>query len=229
MRWRSLAFLSSLLAVGLGTACSRRPSQPSGKIATFGAPAGTSGSHDIQPDYGAWGRVKEGMIEDEVLGILGKPLRGLGNTRHGEEELYSWSYGSILGGSIVFPEPIGFDVLFKQGKVDAVVDPFDGVLSKDGVPTVPRPIIPHAHQAFDHFPRFVDFRWYPSSGKYPMRYEIQIDTKHPDEWYVERFAVEIPFHVDSFGGANKGRWRVRAVNGVGKSDWSEFRQFEFAQ
>ena len=29
-----------------------------------------------------------------------------------------------------------------------------------------------------HYPRFLDFRWYPSSGEYPMSYTVEVEYGH---------------------------------------------------
>jgi hypothetical protein len=38
---------------------------------------------------------------------------------------------------------------------------------------------------------------------------------------------DAPYDAYAFGGRQPGRWRVRARNSVGESQWSEYRHFEF--
>jgi hypothetical protein len=85
---------------------------------------------------------------------------------------------------------------------------------------------------YEHYPRYVDFRWYASSGDYPMKYEIQVDTQNSSgEWKIGKdlLRADIPYCSYVHSGASPGRWRVRAVNAKGKSDWSEYFTFDFAQ
>lgn len=53
-------------------------------------------------------------------------------------------------------------------------DPFGGDYSRDGRPTKPRLMLPKNQAIFDHYPRFIDFRWYLSSGVYPITYDIEV-------------------------------------------------------
>jgi len=133
-----------------------------------------------------------------------------------------------------YPDEASFYVCFGQGKVIGFRDAFGGVFSKDGKPTTPKLIVPFDKQVFNHFPAFMDFRWTIASGKYPMKYEVQVDSKYwhvddrlSDVWDTFVHTTESPYLLDTFGDAGEVRWRVRAVNSLGAGEWSEFRRFHF--
>lgn len=152
---------------------------------------------------------------------------------------YSWTYGKISYDSLRARQVYLFNVYFINGKVDEVWDPFSGEFSVDGVPTTPRLIYPAKDESFSHYPRVMDFRWQPSSGKYPMQYEIEVEwgqnmvivgseeKQERVDWYLEeRTRTEVPHWHLSWVGANEGRWRVKAINHLGESEWSEYRHFK---
>jgi hypothetical protein len=97
-------------------------------------------------------------------------------------------------------------------------------------------LLPVQHASFKHSPRFVDMRWEPSSGEYPMEYEIEVSNGQYDIGYDAnaRFSYyvsavhhsRLPHLSIAFEGSD-GRWRVRAKNRLGESDWSAERYFEF--
>jgi hypothetical protein len=39
--------------------------------------------------------------------------------------------------------------------------------------------------------------------------------------------VDVPYLLTVHVGANPGRWRVKAVNAIGESKWSEYREYNF--
>jgi hypothetical protein len=166
------------------------------------------------------------MTEAQVLDILGPPIEQWGPNSDDPKEGYSKTYGIVVHSSEKVPKDLAFVLWFRNGKVFGKDDPFNGVFSTDGKPTIPVLIYPRNGQVFDHYPRIVDFRWYPSSGKYPMRYEVQAMGK---EWSDQgqgtknyTYRVAEPHYVRSLGGAGDWRWRVKAVNDLGESEWSEF-------
>jgi hypothetical protein len=170
-----------------------------------------------QPDYRAWQKIAKGMTEAEVFSILGPPeekdmLHIIGG--------YIWHYGTVVPKSQVMPEPYEFRIRFLLGRVDFRDDPFGGHFSENGLPTTPRLIHPADGEVFTHYPRFVDLRWHPSSGQYPMHYEIDID------YAVSEKTTTDPYVSARVSGANTVTWRVRAVNAKGKSEWSEARSFK---
>ncbi len=179
-----------------------------------------------QPDYQAWQKVREGMTVSEVTALLGPPsLSSDGSVQ--SDVLY---YGVVVPRSEVFPQALTFSLWIADGRVLAKQDPFNGVFSNDGTPTTPILITPTQGQVFNHHPRLVDFRWYPSSGLYPMRYELQTELMAQGRWvpFLTREA-EVPYLAGTGGGKQKLRWRVQAKNELGKSEWSEWRELEFSR
>jgi hypothetical protein len=212
-----------------------------------------------QPRYDRWERVEEGMSENEVLALLGPPLvrdtresvirdqmRGLGIDRAEATAIlfgnphwiqaFQWTYGRLRFDSPAVPDAYEFYLIFTEGRVDDKQDPFNGHLSTDGRPTAPVLISPPDETSFDHFPRFVDLRWTPSSGIYPIDYEIEISSAvdyvdqleaNQIDWDAELVRSPIPFMTVCFCGDQPGRWRVRGRNGLGTGEWSKYRQFVF--
>jgi len=157
------------------------------------------------------------------------------------------TFGRLRFDSPALPGKYEFEVgINARGEVVSKHDPFGGNLSLDGKPTRPEPFSPSDGVVMDHYPRFVDLRWTPSSGTYPMQYlvEIQLGISWPVNYYKDYNVVATPMtfvcqevllcdcpHVtiEHYGGCpyNPGRWRVKARNRLGESEWSEFRSFEF--
>jgi hypothetical protein len=185
----------------------------------------------VQPDYSKWESLEVGMTEVEVKKLLGDPI---------EKNSFGLIYGRIKFDSPSMPESFEFSVRIREGKALHWGHPFGGKLSRDGKLTTPMLIYPRDRSKFDHYPRFVDLRWSPSSGKYPIEYDIEVESGHYEVKGKDRKAVfvwtnfqnlvtELPYAAFAFGGKNPGRWRVRASNEFGESNWSEWRLFEFEQ
>ena len=189
----------------------------------------------VQPDYAKWQSVQIGMSLDEVTEILGQPRK--------DEYLAAnqpyLSYGYIQLPFVPHPRTYRFLVGFDDhGHVFTKQDPFNGRFSVDGLPTTPELIVPADMQVFSHFPRVVDIRWFPVSGKYPVTYTVELGSfPFPEldgaprgvKWIDEVFESDLvsPYFVTSFGGACPGRIRVRARNDLGESNWSDSRRFRF--
>ena len=258
-----LAAIGAAAAMLLGNkTCDARPRRCRYRMAV--APshenaAKRAGGSSIQPRYDRWEMVREGMNEKEVLALLGPPLardtreslirgqmRELGIDRaeatamlfgnHNWVQAFQWTYGRLRFDSPAVPDAYEFCLIFAEGQVLYKQDPFDGRLSFEGRPTAPALISPPDGTSFDHFPRFVDLRWAPSSGVYPIVYEIEISSADDYEgqlganlieWDAELVHSTIPFITKSFCGAQPGRWRVRGKNRLGVGEWSEYRQFVF--
>lgn len=186
----------------------------------------------VQPNYQKWQLITVGMDEAEVNRLVGPPLeRGSEDPKLGD--VYVCVYGRLGFDRRLFPEPYTFYVIFQNGthRVFQVVDPFEGDFAgPDGWPTIPKLIYPADRAEFDHYPRYLDLRWKPSSGIYPMEYEVQTNA-HPDQGWSSRnvrtYGTDVPYLAITWVGRNAGTWRVRAINGVGASQWSEERTLRF--
>jgi hypothetical protein len=132
-----------------------------------------------QPDYAMWDSVTTGMTEAEVKKLLGEPVW---EDKPPEKRIDDPTYFKIMVyGRISFDSPSmpnGFDFWIgtQLGKVTQKQHPFGGALSRDGKPTIPGLIYPRDKTKFDHYPRFVDLRWQPSSGKYPIEYVVDVEA-----------------------------------------------------
>ena len=206
---------------GVHSAPDVRPEKPDGK-AMFS-----------QKDYEKWLSLEEGADEEDVIKLLGQPsAKSDGYDRTGEVD-YLWHYSPLMPKSIAFPEPITFSIWFHRGKIRSVQNPFNGQVSKDGTPTKPELLWPVDPPVYKHYPRLMDLRWYPVAGNYPVKYEIQLAAlvgEDPAEvnWHVDReMKSDIPYVAAQFVGAQPGRWRVRAINDKGTSEWSDYAEFLF--
>jgi hypothetical protein len=183
-----------------------------------------------QPDYKRWVSVKVGMNREQVVSLLGKPLRdfyfgGTINEHH-------YIFGYLQMPYSPHPRTHCFMVYFDiDGKVCGKSDPFDGVFSTDGRPSKPRIIIPTEKQAFTHYPRIVDIRWFPCSGVYPLSYTVEIGTGSKDWKFMrdEEYDSDLysPYFVTTHAGTQPGRIRIRGRNSLGYGEWSDYRFFEF--
>lgn len=187
----------------------------------------------IIPDLNKWSQITNGMSETELIQLLGEPINRINPTTEYEpDHLYPLYYGYTSKRSDIFALDLDLKVFIKMGKVAHVEDWFGGVeISRDGLPTIPKLLKPANNIILNHYPRVVDFRWYVASGVYPMRYEVNVDTYYysSEQWsYANSFkSVKEPYYSYIHAGKNKGRWRVRAINEKGTSEWSEFQYFTF--
>ncbi len=184
----------------------------------------------VQPNYARWQSVRIGMTRDEVAALLGpsKPYPD-----HGPKDTYS-IYGHVQFPLVPHPGTylfmLGFD---ENGRVFTKADPFGGVFSTDGKPSKPKVFTPPEGAVFAHYPRIVDMRWYPASGVYPIRYEIEVghglEISGPFSSEIIETECPLPYYVGCyFGGDQPGRFRVRGRNRLGTGEWSDYRHFDFS-
>jgi len=189
----------------------------------------------MQPDYIRWRAVAVGMTYEQVSDLLGESQRVMENSRKTGKPYYLF-YGSLRISSTpsrwFYRFVVGFD---KDEKVWMKSDPFGGVLSDDGKPSKPQILIPLEGATFSHFPRILDVRWTPSSGDYPMKYEVEIafaaisgirEGGHICDTFV---GVAGPYLAMGIPGMGPYRVRVRGHNLKGAGAWSDDRHFEFLQ
>lgn len=195
-----------------------------------GEPKMRAGSRVVQPKYYLWKQLKTGMTFDEVEQLLGEPLetRELeGNTIATSLTTAMWFYGVIELNSPQLPTPYRFAIAFNNGKLQSTFTPFKE-LSPHGVPTKPSWLSPPHGSVFSGTPCFVDLRWEPASGKYPINYNIEVEWGTgveglPYSVYF-RGTTDIPYVcVEHIG--HVGRWRVRGVNALGRGEWSDYAVF----
>ena len=132
--------------------------------------------HTFQPDYHKWKKVKIGDSAQTVIKLLGNPRIKLpknNSIKNRSKQIYI--YGCVVPKTLATP-PMFFSIHLEGGMVCRIDTPFGGIpLSEDGKPTTPLLISP-ANGYTAQYPGVIDFRWFPSSGKYPVRYLLQVDT-----------------------------------------------------
>lgn len=190
----------------------------------------------VQPDYRKWEAVRIGMSRAEVAALIGAPLTGREQrpicSRDPDYPVYGFvSYPAlpVLPGKWTMAFRLGFDA---AGRVWWKVDPFGGgPLSRTGKPSKPRWITPQSGGRFAHFPRLLDARWFPSSGAYPLTYELEVGLGQSESTeyrgYVDPERYGQPYALLAFPGAQPGRLRVRGRNARGSGPWSDYREFTF--
>lgn len=189
------------------------------------------------PDPIAWDKVIVGMSHAEVTRLLGAPS----SIEPVDERHEDHVYGSLAFNSPAFPRSLEFVIMFSDGRVHQKEDPFGGTSSPRGLPTTPQLLLPKDNESLGHYPRFLDLRWQLSAGRYPVYYQVDVShtalplREHSPSPTIEILngisdfpVVESPFLTTEFVGRGQGRWRVRAFNSLGASDWSEVRKFRFS-
>jgi hypothetical protein len=196
-------------------------------------PARSTVATALQPDYRKWQAVRVGMSRVEVTALLGEPLTGREQRPYTFRDPNYPAYGFVsypaLPHKWTMLFVLGFD---KEDRVWWKSDPFGGTpLSRSSKPSKPRMITPQSGSAFEHYPRLLDVRWYPSSGVYPMAYELELGLSIPgsDEYHAQGDPRQYgqPYALISFQGAQAGRVRVRGRNAIGVGTWSDYAEFAF--
>lgn len=165
----------------------------------------------VQPDPAKWRQLKLGMTEGEVTALMGAPFRKdprpTAPPAPNFIQLYSWTYGELTFQSFTTKGTYDYAVVFHEGQVREIRDPWNGRLSPDGRPTVPELVQPVAGQTLDHYPRFLDFRWHPASGVYPVQYDIEVEVLGIDQHDAEHFEDYIRRTVDY----NRAAWKAEGL------------------
>lgn len=184
----------------------------------------------VQPDYTAWQALKVGMTLEEVIAVVGPPLR---NPHLFGESVRVFGYLQFP----VMPHPrwYAFVLHFDKGRLFHKEDPFHGDFSTDGKPCKPRIVSPTDGAVFKVEPvglPLIDMRWHPVSGKYPMMYELEIGTTNNrgEPFMYTIYPKQMPLPYIVVGGHWRdlpGCFRVRGVNEVGVGEWSDYRHFDF--
>ncbi|MDZ4782597.1 MAG: hypothetical protein SGJ19_20310 [Planctomycetia bacterium] len=147
-------------------------------------------------------------------------------------------YGHIEFDSPLAPRPYPFSVIYADGKVLEKWSPlFRAPLSRSDKPSIPVQTSPSYCARLVDGQDVADLRWAPSSGAYPIEYDVEVQHYYGDECDgifeflndadfegEEHFEnLSIPHAAVSVG--NIQRWRVRAKNKYGVSEWSPWRPF----
>jgi hypothetical protein len=187
----------------------------------------------LQPDYARWQAVAIGMTRDEVIELLGQPLSDEYTfprpSRRDPYYCYGYLELPMMPHVRTYRFSVGFD---DRGRVFTKIDPFGGVFSPDGVPSKPKIFTPPEGARFGHYPRVVDMRWYPVSGHYPIRYEVEmgcaLEMAGPFNDRILESELPFPYYVATFVADMPGRFRVRGRNARGLGEWSEYGYFDFS-
>jgi hypothetical protein len=172
------------------------------------------------------------MTRKEVMELLGRPMADpyTAPRPRVDDPYYFYGYLELpmMPRIRTYRFCVGFD---DTGRVFTKADPFDGEFSPDGIPSKPKIFTPPSGAFFEHYPRIIDMRWYPVSGKYPVKYEIEIghasEMIGPFHDRIVESELPFPYFVAQFGGSQPGRFRVRGRNALGTGEWSEYRYFDF--
>jgi hypothetical protein len=107
------------------------------------------------------------------------------------------------------------------------------VYGADSALDTPNLTSPEQNATFNNYPRSVNFSWEAVMGASKYCIEIQCLVKDlstgKDNWIqcIKRYTTNIHSSIDTFPGAQPGRWRVTAVDSHGKlgqsSEWWKFR------
>jgi hypothetical protein len=196
-------------------------------------PASSTVATALQPNYRKWRAVRVGMSRADVAELLGEALTGREQRPITFRDKNYPAYGFIsypaLPNKWAMLFVLGFD---KNDRVWWKSDPFGGSpLSRSGKPSKPQIIAPRTGSSFDHYPRLLDVRWFPSSGVYPIVYELELGLSMPggDQYRanIDPHRYGQPYALLSFPGAQPGRVRVRGRNARGVGAWSEYVEFAF--
>ena len=97
-------------------------------------------------------------------------------------------------------------------------------------------VSPQDGAVFDNYPRTAKFSWNAVFGAAKYLIEVQCAIKDMDtgksSWLECKkvYVTDVQFSMDSFPGAQQGRWRVTAYDaGGGEGESSEWRTFRFTR
>lgn len=166
----------------------------------------------VQPDLTKWRALRTNLTEAEVTALLGNPFhkdpRPPANTNAAVMERYAWQYGQLEFDSFPTKGSYLFTVTFFEGRVQLITDPWDGKFSPDGRPTVPELVLPKPAAVLDHFPRFMDFRWHPAAGIYPIEYEITVEVLMITQAEAEHYED----YIRDMVARNRSDWQAQGLS-----------------
>lgn len=147
-------------------------------------------------------------------------------------------YGLIEFDAPAVPKVYQFGIVYADGKVFEKWSPVHGAaLSRSDRPSTPRIRSPE-FATWVSRGEILDLRWDISTGAYPIQYEVETQSflgDEPPTWASiqddvnyepddEAQMVPIP-HMAISASYDIERWRVRAKNQFGESDWTPWRYY----
>ena len=203
---------------------------PSSSLRLMEAPI--VGQPFVQPSYSAWRAIKLGMSGETTRQLLGAPLTNALDHLFAKEldnhTFATWTYGWLYYKTEALPQPFYFRLYLRDNLVVAKEDPFGETPAAQETPSMPKLNQPKDQETLDFYPRFLDLRWTPASGRYPMEYLVEVDAQMKDgDWLTFRYKTDQPYVCIPFMGPQKARWRVKAINSVGEGAWTIYRHFAF--
>ncbi|WP_425399467.1 hypothetical protein [Aeoliella sp.] len=222
------------LALGLLANQAGRTPEPVAVQEAQAPPVGLSQSTTDQqlPNLVAWQMIERGTSYDTVLARLGEPLNHESAIRELEQfgGTAVLEYGSPLKQSPLWPNPPSFKVWIRGSSMTVLSKewPYGPNVDVSELPAVPELILPSAEAHFHHYPRYIDVRWFPAAAEGNVSYEVEhAILMGIGKWRSDVHKTAECYYVAMHGGANKGRIRVRSVDGDKRSQWSEWRNFDF--
>lgn len=196
-----------------------------------------SNARYTQPDYmGGW------YIFDKAGGETGSGIAAVGSTKTGSMLIFENFYAPMGAGKVLgeaykdWWTALGPDHDLEERRWyygmtilgDPTVNWWSGL--------VPVPTSPASGSAFNHFPRTMTLQWAPVNVP-GVTYTIEVDALGAvtaGQWaaanggsFFIRSGITGTSFNHSFVGAQRGRWRVKAVQGSTKYPWSEWQYFRF--
>jgi len=146
--------------------------------------------------------------------------------------------GEVIGGSFDADASECFGSVQISGTTVSVSNlPF----TPTRLPSVPMPSYPQNKSVFNNYPRTTTFYWSGSIGEGPITYTLEVQYSWcagSDEFgsWAEGCYAPLVFggltstqYTFDFVGGQPGRWRVKASNSYGESDWSEWWYFRYTR
>ena len=178
----------------------------------------------VFPELKKWDRVLLGMTYRQVTNLIGSPIEKTGT------DVLNCLYGWLHFESDAFPFIFYFRVWFADAVVVSKEDPFGGAVSVGGgIPTTPVLVHPNDDEIITGGQRILDFRWIPAAGTYPIKYQLQLEFNTKSAWVSRIYPADKPFFCVMSPSLGIGRCRVRAINALGQSPWSDYRYFTVRQ
>jgi hypothetical protein len=183
-------------------------------------------------------------IFDKSGGSANNGLAAIGSTKTGSMLTFENFYGPMGNGKLIGEAYVDWWKALGSNHELWMRQWFYG-LTLLGDPTlnwwsgfVPTLRSPHDNESFDHYPRLTTFQWdpVPASG---ATYNVEVDAfgaRAAGKWSAETNttwlvsgALSECSYEHLFVGAQRGRWRVRAIVQGRICPWSDWRTFSYSR